>query len=154
MPETAATVRVRPVTEMDLDAIVRIDERITGSYRPEDWEKRVLYYLRRDPDASQVAEVGGTVVGFMFGEVRSGEFGIEEPAGWVERFGIAPDHRGRDIGRAMFEAMRRHFDERGAATIRTMADVNDSGVTGFLGALGFKPSRLQALETPCRPAGR
>src|SRR5690242_3323502 len=96
MPETAAQVRIRPVTELDLDSIVRIDERITGDYRPDVWERRVMYYLRRDPDASQAAEVGGKVVGFMLGEVRSGEFGIEVPGGWVERFGIHPDHRGRD----------------------------------------------------------
>ena len=154
MPETAASIRIRPVTDLDVDSIVRIDERITGSYRPEVWERRLLYYLRRDPDASQVAEVDGKVVGFMFGEVRSGEFGIEEPAGWVERFGIHPDQRGRDLGRAMFEAMRRHFAEQGTVTIRTMADLNDPGVAGFLTALGFAPSQLQALETPCRPEGR
>jgi GNAT superfamily N-acetyltransferase len=90
----------------------------------------------------------------MLGEVRSGEFGIEVPGGWVERFGIHPDHRGRDLGRAMFEAMRRHFAEQGATTIRTLADMNDPGVSGFLTALGFAPSRLQALEAPCSPEGR
>lgn len=149
MPATTASIRIRPVSELDLDSIVRIDERITGSYRPEDWERRMLYYLRRDPEGSQVAEVDGKVVGFMFGEVRSGQFGIEDSAGWVERFGIDPDHRGRDLGRAMFEAMKKHFTEQGAVTIRTMADMKDPGVAGFLGALGFAPSRLQALEAPC-----
>ena len=149
MPETAASYRVRPVTELDLEAIVRIDERISGSYRPEIWERRVMYYLRRDPDASQAAEVDGKVVGFMLGEVRTGEFGIEEPVGWLERFVIHPDHRGRDLGRAMFDAMRRHFSAEGARAIRTVADVNDPGVAGFLAAVGFGPSRLQVLETPC-----
>ena len=151
MPETAIPIRIRPVTELDLDSIVRIDERITGAYRPDIWERRVMYYLRRDPDASQAAEVEGKLVGFMFGEVRSGEFGIEDPAGWLERFGIHPDHRGRDLGRAMFDTMRRHFAEQGAVTIRTMADMDDPGVAGFLSAMGFAPSRLQALETPCPP---
>ena len=59
MPETAASIRIRPVSELDLDSIVRIDERITGAYRPEDWERRMLYYLRRDPEGSQVAELDG-----------------------------------------------------------------------------------------------
>ena len=154
MPDTAASYRVRPVTDLDLEAIVRIDERISGTYRPDIWERRVVYYLRRDPDSSQAAEVDGKVVGFMLGEVRSGEFGIEEPVGWLERFGIHPDHRGRDLGRAMFDAMRRHFGELGARTIRTVADLNDPGVSGFLGAVGFSPSRLQVLETPCATEGR
>ena len=54
-----ADVRIRPVTELDIEAICRIDERITGKYRPDAWEDRVIYYIRRDPDSSQVAEIGG-----------------------------------------------------------------------------------------------
>src|SRR5258708_26609915 len=50
--------------------IVRIDEKISGIYRPDVWESRVIYYLRRDPDASQVAEIDGKVVGFMLGDLR------------------------------------------------------------------------------------
>jgi len=154
MPDTAAQVRIRPVDELDIGSIVRIDERITGAYRPDVWERRVMYYLRRDPDASQVAEVEGKVVGFMLGEVKAGEFGIEEPSGWVERFGIDPDHRGRDLGRQMFGAMRRHFAGSGAAVIRTLADMKQPGVAGFLTALGFGPSQYQALEIPVAPEGR
>ena len=42
--------RVRPLTELDVEAVCRIDERITGRYRPEVWEQRIAYYIRRDPD--------------------------------------------------------------------------------------------------------
>src|SRR5437667_11984571 len=141
-----ADVRIRPVNELDIEAICRIDERITGTYRPEVWEDRVVYFIRRDPDSSQVAEVDGQVVGFMLGDVRAGEFGIEEPSGWIERFGIDPAHRGRDLGRRLFEAILAHFRAAGAGKVRTLADREDKGVAGFLDALGFQPSRLQALE--------
>jgi hypothetical protein len=30
-------VRVRPMTELDIEGICRVDERITGKYRPEVW---------------------------------------------------------------------------------------------------------------------
>ena len=149
MIDTTSQISIRPLDELDIGAIVSIDEKIAGAYRPEVWERRIGYYLRRDPETSVVAELDGRVVGFMLGEVRTGEFGIEEPVGWLERFGIHPDHRGRDLGRAMFDAMRRHFSEEGAHAIRTVADVNDPGVAGFLAAVGFTPSRLQVLETPC-----
>src|SRR5438093_784147 len=139
-------VRVRPLDELDIESIVRIDERITGIYRPDFWEQRVMYYMRRDPESSQVAEVDGQVVGFMLGDVRAGEFGLEEPSGWIERFGIDPEHRGRDLGKQMFEAITGHFRAAGATTIRTLVDGKDAGVTGFLRALGFTPSPLQALE--------
>jgi ribosomal protein S18 acetylase RimI-like enzyme len=146
MPDVKSGTRVRPLDELDIGSIVRIDERISGTYRAEFWEQRVGYYLRRDPGASQVAEVDGRVVGFMLGELRAGEFGLEEPSGWIERFGIDPDQRGRELGKQMFEAMRRHFRSEGAVTVRTLVDQRDAAVSGFLGALGFAPSPLQALE--------
>ena len=138
--------RVRPLDELDIGNIVRIDERITGRYRPEFWEQRIGYYLRRDPDSSQIAEVDGKVVGFMLGDVRAGEFGLEEPSGWIERFGIDPEYRGRDLGRLMFEALLAHFRAAGVTRVRTMADDQDAAVFGFLKALGFAPSPLQALD--------
>ena len=146
MPGTQATPLIRPLDELDISAIVRIDERISGTYRPDIWERRVGFYLRRDPGASQVAEANGKVVGFMLGDLRAGEFGLEEPSGWIERFGIDPDHRGRDLGRQMFEAMVAHFRAGGARSVRTLVDRSDAGLAAFLRALGLEPSPLEALE--------
>jgi len=146
MANTITGVRIRPLDELDIGGIVRIDERLSGIYRPEVWERRVAYYLRRDPECCQVAEVDGKVVGFMLADLRGGEFGLEERSGWIERFGIDPDHRGRDLGRQMFAAIVRRLHDQDAATVRTLVDTGDAPVAGFLGALGFTPSPLQALE--------
>jgi ribosomal protein S18 acetylase RimI-like enzyme len=146
VPQVKAPARIRPLDELDIGGIVKIDERITGIYRPEVWERRVGYYLRRDPDASQVAEADGRVVGFLLGDLRAGEFGIEEPSGWIERFGIDPDYRGRDLGKQMFAAICAHFRAQGAGTVRTLVDRGDPAISGFLKALGFSPSALEALE--------
>jgi len=151
MPETTTGIRVRPLDELDIGGIVRIDERIGGVYRPDFWESRVMYYLRRDPQSSQVAEADGRIVGFMLADVRAGEFGLEEPSGWIERFGIDPDYRGRDLGRALFNAIAAHFRELGATRIRTLA-VQSDAVVGFLTRLGFEPAPLVALEMRV-PAG-
>ncbi len=153
MPETTTGIRVRPLDELDIGGIVRIDERISGTYRPDFWESRVMYYLRRDPQSSQVAEADGKVVGFMLADVRAGEFGLEEPSGWIERFGIDPDYRGRDLGRAMFNAIAAHFRELGATRIRTLA-VQSDAVAGFLTRLGFEPAPLVALEMKVPAGGR
>ena len=118
MPEVKPDARLRPLDELDIGAVVRIDERITGKYRPEFWEQRVSYYLRRDPESSQVAEVAGKVVGFMFGDIRAGEFGLESPSGWIERFGIDPEHRGRDLGNVGGADHRRDVDREPAGQSR------------------------------------
>jgi len=145
MPEATREVSVRPASELDIGDIVRIDEKIGGDYRPEVWERRLGYYIRRDPDASVVAEsTDGRVVGFMLGEVRSGEFGLEHPTGWVEVLGVDPDFRGRAVGRQMAEAMLEHFRSRGAIEVRTLVDEEAMGdVAGFFRSLGFEPAPLQ-----------
>jgi len=146
MPAQSTGTKVRPLDELDIGSIVKIDEKITGLYRPDVWERRIGYYLRRDPDASQVVEVDGHVVGFMLADVRGGEFGLEEPSGWIERFGVDPGYRGRDLGKVLFDSVVKHLKETGAKSLRTLVDQKDKGVAGFLDAMGFKPSPMQALE--------
>jgi ribosomal protein S18 acetylase RimI-like enzyme len=137
--------KIRPVEDLDLQDIAGIDEAISGSYRPETWEKRIMYYIRRDPEVSQVAEIDGKVVGFMLGEVRGGEFGLEEPTGWVEVLGVDPDCRGRSVGRRLAEEMWNRFRARGATTVRTLVDEEMPGIAKFFDALGFEPAPVTSL---------
>jgi ribosomal protein S18 acetylase RimI-like enzyme len=141
-----AEARIRPMTELDIESIVRLDERITGRYRPDVWEQRVGYYIRRDPESSQVAELDGKVVGFMMGEVRGGEFGLEEPTGWIEFFGVDPEARGQALGRRLCEALLAQFRARGAHVARTMVSKRDAGIESFLRAMGFDDADIVPLE--------
>lgn len=148
MIDTVPGVRIRPLDELDIDAITGIDEKISRRYRPEVWERQIGYYLRRDPEASVVAELDGKVVGFMLGEVRSGEFGLEEPTGWIEVLGVDPEHRGKAIGRQMAEAILRHFREQGAHSVRTLVDEDMEEIRRFFSSLGFEPSSLRPFVRP------
>lgn len=147
MPVEAAELTIRPLSDVDIDAISRIDARVTGQYRPEFWEERVAYYLRRDPEACRVAEIGGRVVGFMMADIRGGEFGLEERSGWIERFGVDPDLKGKGVGRKLFDALVEYFKASGAQTLRTFVDTREQAETAkFLEAVGFSRSPLTALE--------
>ncbi|RMH18687.1 MAG: GNAT family N-acetyltransferase [Acidobacteria bacterium] len=143
MDDSTDGVRVRALDTIDIGAVTRIDERIGGRYRPEVWERRIGYYLRRDPEAALVAEIDGEVAGFMLGEVRAGEFGLEEPTGWIEVLGVDPDHQGKAVGRRLAEAMLEHFRARGARTVRTLVDETMGDVAGFFERLGFEPATLK-----------
>jgi len=151
---TAQEIRIRPLSELDISRIVAIDERLTNVYRPDVWERRVGYYLRRDPDSCPVAEIGGKVVGFMFSDVRGGEFGLEETTGWIERFGVDPDFQGRSIGRRLFEAVQAQMASHDVTMIRTLVDKSDSDLSSFLRAVGFQAADLQALEMRVPTDGR
>ncbi len=141
-----AGLRIRPIADIDISPIVSIDEKIRGRYRPEVWERQIGYYLRRDPEGSVVAEWEGEVVGFMLGEVRSEEFGLVEPTGWIAVLGVDPAHRGKAIGRRMAEALLAHFRDQGARSVRTLIDEEGEGAAelrAFFASLGFQPSALR-----------
>src|SRR3990172_2297568 len=149
MVQAATDVRIRPLNELDIGIIVKIDEKVTGRYRPEEWEGRIRYYIRRDPEASLVAEVNGAVVGFMLGEVRSGEFGLEEPTGWIEILGIDPAHQGKAIGQRLADAMLAHFKSQGAKSVRTLVDEklkHWEQINRFFRSMGFQEVPLHAYE--------
>lgn len=153
MPDPTAaseTVKIRALDTVDIGDVVAIDEKISGKYRPEVWDRRIAYYLRRDPDAALVATLGGQVVGFMLGEVRGGEFGLEEPTGWIEVLGVDPDARGKSIGRRLAEAMLDHFRALDAVAVRTLVDEKSEDIAGFFSSLGFEPATLRPFVKSLR----
>ncbi|MEM7354816.1 MAG: GNAT family N-acetyltransferase [Acidobacteriota bacterium] len=136
-------VQIRLLDTIDIGAVISIDEKITGNYHPEEWEQRIGYYLRRDPEAALVAEIDGEVVGFMLGEIRSGEFGLMEPTGWIEVLGVDPERQGGQIGRRLASALLDHFKSEGAKSVRTLVDETMDDISGFFASLGFEPSTLR-----------
>lgn len=138
-----AEVRVRALEDTDIGDIIALDEKLGGAYRPEVWELRLGYYLRRDPESSTVAEADGKVIGFMLGEVRSGEFGLEEPTGWIEVLGVDPDYRGSAVGRRMAQRVLASFAALGAKSVRTLVDDRMAGIGEFFTALGFEAATLR-----------
>lgn len=145
LEDILADIVIRNLDDTDIGDIVALDEKLGGEYRPEVWERRIGYYLRRDPECSAVAELDGRVVGFMLGEVRSGEFGLEEPAGWIEVVGVDPEVRGAAVGRRLAEAMFDSFRLRGASRVRTLVHDSVPDVAGFFRSLGFAAEPLTAL---------
>ena len=101
MSRTAITIRA--VEPSDLDAIVRIDEKLSGQTRKEYWRQRLEIAALRPPWMSLVAETDGRLVGFLFGWVSESEFGITRPTGWVDLIGVDPPYRGRGVGHALIE---------------------------------------------------
>lgn len=145
MTQATPEVTIRMLEDTDIGDITSLDEKIGGRYRPEVWESRIGYYLRRDPEALVVAEAEGRVVGFMLGEVRSGEFGLDEPTGWVEVLGVDPDMRGQAVGRRMADQMLAHFRSKGTTTVRTLVDETMGDIAQFFSSLGFEPAPIRSF---------
>lgn len=140
------SVTVRPVSELDINAIEGIDEKITGSYQPDHWERQVRYYIARDAESALVAESDGQVVGFVFGDIRGWEFGLSAPTGWVEVVGVDPEAQGKGVARALFDGLLTHWRKQGVSTARTQVDNSDESLSSFMKKLGMDAAPVTTYE--------
>ena len=140
-------IAVRPVEPTDLDAIVRIDEKLAGQARKEYWQKRLDLCLLRPPWMSLVAETDGRLVGFLFGWVGESEFGIAQPTGWVDLIGVDPVYRSRGVARALLDRFVGSGRElRALGRVATLIDLAQVDIREFFLRRGFQPGRMVQLE--------
>lgn len=142
-------VTVRPVEVSDLAAIVRIDEKLSGHTRKDYWQNRLEMAALRPPWMSLVAETDSRVVGFLFGWVGESEFGIAQPTGWVDLFGVDPPYRGRGVAAALVERFVTSGRElRAIQKVATLIDLGQADVREFFLRLGFQHGPMIQMERP------
>lgn len=143
----ATKLTIRPVEASDLDAIVGIDEKLTGHTRKDYWRTRLDIAALRPPWMSSVAETDGRIVGFLFGWVGESEFGIAGPTGWIDLIGVDPAYRERGIARALVDRFTRGGRElRAIRKIATLLDLERADVREFFVRLGFRHGPMVHLE--------
>ncbi len=114
------TIHIRNLEKEDLPAIVSMEERGTGSYRPDYWEKRIeISEAIRPHWASLVAEVDGRVVGFILGRAGELEFGLPGTVAWIEVIGVDPPYRRQGIARALVGRFATSAEDHGIKTVFT-----------------------------------
>lgn len=128
---------IRPVSEHDLEDIIRIDEQISGKRRANHWESRITYVIRRDPDGSLVAENDGRVVGFIIADVRGEEFGFSQTTGWVEVLAVHPDYQRKEVAKSLVEHVMKRFRTVGVSDVRTLVGDNHADLKTFFESVGF-----------------
>lgn len=140
-------IAVRPVEASDLEAIVRIDEKLAGQSREAYWRQRLEIATLRPPWMSLVAETDGRVAGFLFGWVGQSEFGIPEPTAWLDLIGVDPAYRGRGVGRALVDRFVESGRElRAVRRVATLIDLDQADVREFFLTLGFRHGRMVHMD--------
>ncbi len=139
------SVTVRRMRTQDADAVLRINERITGRPYEAQWASKIIDDITRNPLGCLVAEEAGEIVGFILGDVRGWEFAIPK-SGWIEIVGVDPRFQGKGVARALIETLHAYFRNNNVSRIMTMVDWNDGGLVSFFRALGFDRSEFIILE--------
>jgi ribosomal protein S18 acetylase RimI-like enzyme len=138
-------ITVRRMRTQDAEAVLRIDEKITGTPHEAQWESRIIDQLTRNPLGCLVAEIEGKVAGFIFGEIRGWEFAIPK-SGWIEIVGVDPEYQGAGVARALIEKLHVYFLNHNIGRVMTMVDWNDGGLVSFFRVMGFERSDFIILE--------
>lgn len=148
----ADAVVIRTLQAEDVQRVVDIDAQATGHRRPEYFELMLRRALEKSTlHVSLVAELDGSVVGFVIGSVYYGEFGVVEPSATIDAIGVALDFRGRSVGCALLRQLKLNLGALRIVRIRTEVAWDDFDLLAFFKREGFTPSNRLCLETQLDP---
>ncbi len=143
-----STIKIRLMGADDFAAVTRIDEKVLKASRPEYYKMKfeeLVQSADRLPTSLVAEEEGGTVVGFVMGELFIGEYGISREA-TLDTIGVDPDYQHKGIGKQLIKEFMDHLKAIGARKISTLVDSNDSRMMHFFSANQFSPSKNINLE--------
>jgi ribosomal protein S18 acetylase RimI-like enzyme len=138
------TILIRKMEEEDISSLISLDERISGSYRPDMWKSEINHYLSRSESICLIAEIHNQVVGFMIGTIHSWLFGIEN-GGWIEILGVDPAHTAKGIGKKLGTTLFDEFRTRGINNVHASVDWKASDLLEFFKTLGMTKSEFITL---------
>jgi predicted N-acetyltransferase YhbS len=137
---------IRTLKKDDLDAIVRIDEKVLGENRRNYWERKLEVMNNKFSQISLVAEAEGEVLGFILGDVSGWEFGVPETIGWIDTIGIDPAYQKKGLATALSRELIQNLKALGVKTIYTLVSWNDWDLLQFFHAMGFTRGDMINLE--------
>jgi uncharacterized membrane protein YkvA (DUF1232 family) len=148
-PMNESNIKIRLMKADDFDAVVRIDEKVLKTSRPEYYEMKFekLFSSKDYLPVSLVAEEeDGTVVGFVMGELYMGEYGLFQEEATLDTIGVDIDYQQKGIGEQLIDEFADHLKRVGVQRINTLVDWNDSKLIHFFSANKFSPSKTINLE--------
>jgi len=137
---------VHSLTEADLDAVIRIDRRLTGhdrsAYMRHKFEEALNESALR---ISLVAHKDGTTAGYLMANADYGDFGRAEPAAIIDTIGVDPGFSHAGIGRALLSQLFINLSALRVERIESVVAKEHFDLLGFFYHAGFGPSQRLAF---------
>ncbi|MDX1385676.1 MAG: GNAT family N-acetyltransferase [Thermoanaerobaculia bacterium] len=143
---------VRKLEPADLEAVIAVDAAASGRRRPMYLERMVRRAVEEaDFQVSLAAEVEGRTVGFALATLYYGEYGVTEPSASIDAIGVAPEFRGRKVGRALLRQLLMNYAALRIERVRTEVAWNNANLLAFFERVGFAPAGRICLERQLDP---
>jgi ribosomal protein S18 acetylase RimI-like enzyme len=138
-------VRIRELQVADTDDICEIYASIVRKPVDVDFTTLIEKHARTENDICFVAELDGTVIGFMISYILTFGFGIEKSA-WIATLGVDPEYMGQGIGERLAREIFKLYKQMGINRVYTSVRWDSTDLLSFFKTLGFDRSKFINLK--------
>lgn len=143
---------VQSMKPQDLQAIVRIDQAITGRERSTYIQAQLNEAMSDSAvRVSLTAKVNDSIVGYLMARADIGDFGRTEPAAVIDTIGVDPAFTQHGIGRALLSQLFVNLGALRVERVETLLAPSDQLLQRFLFGAGFKPAQRLAFTRTLTP---
>ena len=137
---------VRSMDRSDLDAIIRIDAKLSGAERQTFFQRKARENLdEAGVRVSLVAEMDGYPVGFIMARVDFGAFGRTIKTAVMDVFGVDPGYQGQGIGHVLMSKLIANLGILQVEDLRTEVEWSDTALIHYFSSVGFVPAQRMKL---------
>ncbi|RLB65483.1 MAG: hypothetical protein DRH08_07925, partial [Deltaproteobacteria bacterium] len=137
---------IRSLEAEDLDAVVRIDQKLSGHDRSAYYRSKFQEMLiEAGVRVSLVAEKGDMIVGFIMARVDYGEFGKPILTAVTDTIGVHPSEKRTGVGLALLSQLLTNLSGLQVESLYTQIEWKQHELHEFLQGCGFIPSQHLVL---------
>lgn len=138
---------VRRLRPDDMNAVVRLDAKVTGRKRERYYDTKLKVALADTGiEVSLAAESDGLFLGFLLARVYYGEFGVTERTAVLDTLVVHPDFQGQGVGRLLLRQLRTNLHALQISSLQTQVNWVDQKLLSFFQHEGFSVAQRLSLD--------